>query len=123
MQTNPGSRSTGPFSVQNVAPGEALRLGRSQGLLRVLQGRLWLTRRDDPDDHLVAAGERIELAAGADAVIEAYDGAAAMVEFVPRHRNGLGGAFFGTAVRAAVAAGGFLSAAAANLARRPDPSL
>jgi hypothetical protein len=49
---------------------QAMRIGREGGELAVLQGCVWLTRRGDPRDHFVAAGERFRLGAGDDAVIE-----------------------------------------------------
>lgn len=43
--------------------------------LRVEAGRVWVTRRDDPDDHFLDAGASIELARGCGALIGA-EGAA-----------------------------------------------
>ncbi|MED5620595.1 DUF2917 domain-containing protein [Ideonella sp. BN130291] len=44
--------------------------------LSVLQGRVWLTRAGDPDDHFLVAGQSMALAAGAQAVLSAEGGPA-----------------------------------------------
>ena len=39
--------------------------------LSVERGRVWVTQADDPDDHFLASGESIQLAAGARALVGA----------------------------------------------------
>lgn len=46
------------------------------GALTVLGGRVWLTRRGDIDDHILDAEQRLHLAGGDGAVIEAWQPAA-----------------------------------------------
>lgn len=45
---------------------------RQAGWLVVQQGRAWITRDGDPDDHVLAAGQGVWLPAGAAAVIEPW---------------------------------------------------
>lgn len=69
--------NTLPTSI-DLPPGRAVTLPTLAGhLLRVTQGRVWLTRHGDPDDHFLDAGERMPLhdAAGP-IVIEAVGGPA-----------------------------------------------
>lgn len=54
-----------------VAPGELVHL-LSAGELRVMEGRVWLTRAGDLDDHLLEAGQRIRLSAAQNAIIESW---------------------------------------------------
>ncbi len=44
--------------------------------LRVLQGRVWLTRCGDPDDHFLDAGQQLHLRGDDQVVIEAERGPA-----------------------------------------------
>jgi hypothetical protein len=54
-----------------LAAGRALQLGPHTLLhLRVLQGRIWLTRTGDPSDHFVSAGDDMLLDGDAGVVIE-----------------------------------------------------
>lgn len=57
-----------------LAPGQALTLAaaRAPRRLVVLGGRLWLTLAGGTDDHWLGAGEGLTLAAGQEAVIEAW---------------------------------------------------
>lgn len=41
--------------------------------LRVTQGTLWLTIDGDPDDHVLAAGDRLALPPAAHALVQALD--------------------------------------------------
>lgn len=61
-----------------LGPGQALTLPatRTPRRLVVTHGRLWLTFSGDAADHWLAAGEGIDLAAGREAVIEAWPDAA-----------------------------------------------
>jgi hypothetical protein len=52
--------------------GEAIRIDGVAGEFEVLSGRVWLTRQGDLDDHVLQAGEAIELAAGDVAVVEPW---------------------------------------------------
>ena len=45
--------------------GRPLRIERRAGEFRVLHGRVWLTRRGDPDDHVLQAGQCVALRARA----------------------------------------------------------
>lgn len=58
--------------------------------LRVEAGRVWVTRRNDPDDHFLDAGAGIELASGCGALVGAEG--PARVRLVrpaqPRQMNG-----------------------------------
>ena len=77
-----------------LVTGQAIHLGRLGGELTVLEGRVWLTRDSDLGDHRVAAGERLRLAVGENAVIEPWDaGHAVSVQWKPRRQG-----FFGAVV-------------------------
>jgi hypothetical protein len=52
--------------------GQPLRVEHFGGEFAVLEGRVWLTRRGDLDDHVLSAGERIVLEAADDVVIEPW---------------------------------------------------
>ena len=111
--------------IRRLLPGQALRLPRAGGELTVLRGRLWLTRKHDRGDHFIAAGQRVRLAAGENAVIEPADGAlGASLHWEPR-RPHLAGALLarplnGTAFLALLAARFFwaLARGAAAAARQ-----
>ena len=60
----------------SLASGQALTLGRGAGELSVLDGRVWVTRKDDLGDHVLEAGRSIRFGANAGLVIEAWDQAA-----------------------------------------------
>jgi Protein of unknown function (DUF2917) len=74
-----------------LSAGHAMHLGRLGGELTILEGRVWLTRDGELGDQRVEAGERLHLAAGANAVIEPWDARAVRVRWQPR-RQGLFGA-------------------------------
>lgn len=111
--------------IKRLLPGQALRLPRAGGELTVLRGRLWLTRNHDLGDHFIAAGQRVRLGAGENAVIEPADGAQGVsLHWEPR-RPGLAcallaGPLSGAAFLALLAARGFMALArsAAAGARR-----
>lgn len=74
--------------------GEPLRIERAAGELRVRSGRVWLTRRGDLDDHVLAAGDCVVLLPGQSAVVEAWrPGEAAVLEWRPRAQLGRLAAF------------------------------
>ena len=52
--------------------GQPLTLHRFGGEFAVLEGRVWLTRRGDPDDHVLDAGQRIVLEPGDAVVVEPW---------------------------------------------------
>lgn len=125
---NPKSNAAVALSgIRRLAPGQALRLPRAGGELTVLRGRLWLTRKHDLGDHFIAAGQRVRLAAGENAVIEPADAAlGASLHWEPcrPHLAGmlLARPLNGTAFLALLAARGFMAlarcaAAAARQAR------
>jgi len=61
------------FTTQ-LKPGQALTLAAARGPRRlvVTGGRLWLTVSGATDDHWLRAGEGLTLAAGQEAVVEAW---------------------------------------------------
>ena len=76
-------------TTQHVAlsPGLAIPLGRG-GDLEVAQGVVWLTRRGDPNDHVLTAGQRFRLGSFEDAVIESWQpSATAAVRWQPRRQD------------------------------------
>lgn len=76
-------------TTQHVAlrPGRAILLGRG-GDLEVAEGVVWLTRRGDPNDHVLTAGQRFRLGSFEDAVIESWHaGATAAVRWHPRRQD------------------------------------
>lgn len=78
-------------TLQRLAPGQALRLGRLGGELTAVDARVWLTRDGDLGDHFVEPGERVRLAVGENAVIEpARTGASATVRWNPRRQSFVG---------------------------------
>lgn len=58
--------------------------------LRVEAGRVWVTRRNDPDDHFLDAGAAIELARGSGALVGAEGAACVRLTrpAQPRQTNG-----------------------------------
>lgn len=60
--------------------------------LRVEAGRVWVTRRNDPDDHFLDAGAAIELARGSGALVGAEGAARVRLtrpdQAQPRQTNG-----------------------------------
>jgi len=65
------------FTTQ-LSTGQALTLAAARGPRRlvVTSGRLWLTVSGGTDDHWLRAGEGLTLAAGQEAVVEAWPEAA-----------------------------------------------
>lgn len=61
-----------PSQPEILRWGEPKRIGAGSGEIEVKSGRVWVTRRDDLDDHVLAAGERLLLLAGDAAVVEAW---------------------------------------------------
>lgn len=54
-----------------LSPGQTLHLRRHGALrLQLQQGRAWITRSGDPADHVVVAGQALDLAPGRSTVIE-----------------------------------------------------
>ncbi|MEO6280455.1 DUF2917 domain-containing protein [Roseateles sp.] len=68
------------FTTQ-LSAGQALTLAAVRGPRRlvVISGRLWLTVSGGVDDHWLCAGEGLTLAAGHEAVVEAWPEAAFQV--------------------------------------------
>ena len=100
-----------------LVTGQAIHLGRLGGELTVLEGRVWLTRDSDLGDHRVAAGERLRLAVGENAVIEPWDaGHAVSVQWKPR-RQGFFGAVVAEPLRALAWTLGALAGGFSALAR------
>jgi len=103
-------------TVQRLAFGQALHLGRLGGELSIVDGRVWLTRDNDLGDHFVEAGQRIRLAVGENAVIEPVDKRQSVsLRWNPR-RQSFAGALLaeplrGLAFLAGLAASGFAALA------------
>ena len=84
--------------MSHVDPLNALVLLRDGELLRcfdrhdvwvtVVQGRVWITQANDPDDYFLDAGQSMRLAAGADALVGAEGAARIMVMQGPRCAEG-----------------------------------
>ncbi len=73
---------------RRLAAGHLLRLGEWPGELTVVDGRVWLTRPHDPDDHVLTAGQRIRLGADRGVLVEALDReAGAVVRWTPQLRG------------------------------------
>lgn len=103
-------------TVQRLAAGEALHLGRLGGELVVVDGRVWLTRDGDLGDHVVEPGQKLRLAVNENAVIEpATTGGTATVRWYPRRQSFVGALaeapLRGLAVLTGLAATGFAALA------------
>jgi hypothetical protein len=73
---------------RRLGSGHLLRLGEWPGELTVVDGRVWLTRPNDPADHVLSAGQRIRLGAGPGVLVEAWDReAGAVVRWTPWPRG------------------------------------
>ena len=97
-------------TVQRLASGAALHLGRLGGDLVVIDGRVWLTRDGDLGDHVVEPGQRIRLAVNENAVIEsAKTGETATVRWYPRRQS-----FFGALAEEPLRGFAFLTGLAAS---------
>lgn len=78
-------------TLQRLASGEALHLGRLGGELAVVEGRVWLTRDGDLGDHVVEPGQRVRLGVDENAVIEsARTGETVAVRWYPRRQSFVG---------------------------------
>ena len=78
-----------PSQPEILRWGEPKRIGAGSGEIEVKSGRVWVTRRDDLDDHVLAAGERLPLSAGDAAVVEAWrqgEGAVIVWRAAPQRR-------------------------------------
>jgi hypothetical protein len=109
--------------------GHPVRIEHQAGDVVVRSGRVWLTRRGDPDDHVLEAGQRVRLAAGDTAVVEPWQrGEPTVIDWHPAQRRPVrvlprDAAAFGlrgVAFAADRLAGGFAALArnAASMARR-----
>ena len=71
--------------------GELLRCSdRHDVWVTVLQGRVWITQANDPDDHFLDPGQSMRVAAGADALVGAEGAARIMVMHGPGRRRTIG---------------------------------
>ena len=78
-------------TLQRLASGEALHLGRLGGELALFEGRVWLTRDGDLGDHVVEPGQRVRLGVDESAVIEpARTGETVAVRWYPRRQSFVG---------------------------------
>lgn len=61
VRATPAATQPG-FPTQALAPGELCRLPDARWVsLVVTQGQLWITRREDPNDHFLRAGQQLAL--------------------------------------------------------------
>ena len=51
---------------------QARHLGPQPGLLTVVEGTVWLSRKHDLDDHVLHSGQQFQICAGDDAVVEPW---------------------------------------------------
>jgi hypothetical protein len=70
---------TGQARVSALAWGSPLHLQRLGGEFAVISGRVWVTRRGDAHDHVLAAGQRFAFGPADSVVVEAWDREAAVV--------------------------------------------
>ena len=106
-----------PAATQRLIAGCAVSVSPASGELTVVDGRVWLTRRNDLADHVLERGQRLQLQAGDAAVVEGWsrDGDA-VVHWQPRSQGRLRAPFLaagrtpGLRVLAALAAGLALAA-------------
>ncbi len=111
--------------VRQIKSGQALHLGAHAGEIVVLEGRLWLTRDADLGDHVIEPGQRVDLAAHENAVIEPMFRNEPVLMYWTPHRRSIAVAVLAPALAAVAhlatwAAVGFtvLAAAATRLAIR-----
>ncbi len=100
---------------------QARHLGTQAGLLRVVEGTVWLSRKGDLSDHVLSQGQQFEVCAGDEAVIEPwYTDANARIDWQPETQalrlravaaTPLAAGWFGLARLAEGAAAGFRRAA------------
>ena len=70
--------------LETLRGGAIMPLGSGGGRLEVLQGRVWLTRSGDLDDHVVASGATLTVPAAGRSLVEAWDeGEPALVAWQP----------------------------------------
>jgi hypothetical protein len=73
-----------PGAVRSLRPGRILPLGSAGGRLQVLQGRVWLTRSGDLDDHVIDTGQGLIVPPLGSALVEAWgDSEPALVAWRP----------------------------------------
>ncbi len=96
--------------THRINAGDSMHLGRLGGELIVLQGRVWLTRDGDLDDHLVEPGQRVPLGVAENAVIGAWNtGDALVVRWNPQRQS-----FFGALLPEPLRGLAFVAGRAAN---------
>ena len=84
-QTESAARRSRRGHLELLQGGRVLPLGASGGTLDVLDGRVWLTRAGDPDDHVAGVGESIVVPSSGSALVAAFDDAKpALVAWRPR---------------------------------------
>jgi hypothetical protein len=75
----------GPVVLQ-LRDGELFRCDQAC-VVRVMQGRVWITQRHDPDDHFLDAGQALALRGGAQAIVGAEGAAQVALAALSRHRE------------------------------------
>ena len=99
--------------------GEPLRVVGGAGELRVHGGAVWLTRRGDPDDLVLYAGQRLRLRADDEAVFEQWArDQPALVDWRPAQRASVFRAALVAGLRLAECAFAALARSAAASAKR-----
>lgn len=105
-----------------LVSGQALTVSPWPGELSVVDGRVWVTRKDDLGDHVLEAGRSIRFGAGAGLVLEPWGGSAT-VEWQRRAQPVRPPAFLVGALVAAFRGLAGLAGAAAAALRRAEGGL
>ena len=64
--------NSSPALGETISTRGARRVGRGAGVLTVVAGTVWLSRTDDPDDHVLGPGRQIRLTQAEEAIIEPW---------------------------------------------------
>jgi Protein of unknown function (DUF2917) len=87
MNTQTASKLSSAATMR-LAPGQPAFVGHGAGELTVLDGRVWLTRHGDLDDHVLARGARVHIDWAERAVVESWErDQAARVQWRPIERH------------------------------------
>jgi Protein of unknown function (DUF2917) len=105
-----------------LAAGRAVKLDRLGGELTAIDGRVWLTRDRDLGDHFIEPGERVLLAAGENAVIEAAQPGRSVTVRWNARRQSFFGALLAEPLRGAAFVTGLAARGFAALARKAAAS-
>ncbi len=87
MNTQTSSKLSSAATMR-LAPGQPAFVGHGAGELTVLDGRVWLTRHGDLDDHVLECGARVHIGWAERAVVESWErDQAARVQWRPIERH------------------------------------